>query len=117
MCQMQVCKLLKSLYGLKQASKQWNSTLTTTLIKSVFTQSIADPSLFIKENNQSYIALTTYVDDIILASNSRKEIDEIKKHLNNYFSIKDLRKLKFILGLEVARNKKRHSSLSKEIHT
>lgn len=52
-----------------------------------------------------FIALTVYVDDTILASNSELAIKEIKAYLHDCFSIKDLGRLKFILGLEVARNK------------
>lgn len=46
-----------------------------------------------------------YIDDVILASNNEKDIKEVKDHLHKCFSIKDLGKLKFILGLEVARNR------------
>lgn len=66
---------------------------------------MADPSLFIKSKNEIFIALTVHVDDLILASNCEKEIKEVKNYLPECFSIKDFEKLKYILGLEVARNK------------
>lgn len=100
-----VCKLKRSLYGLKQASRQWNSTLTKALIQKGFKQSTTDPSLFIKTDNNCFIALTVYVDDVILARNDESAIKEIKSYLHKCFSIKYLGRLKFIMGLEIARNK------------
>lgn len=71
-----VCKLQKSLYGLKQPSRQWSSKLTESLFKKGFKQSTADPSLFTKTTENSFIALVVYVDDVILANNSGKEIEK-----------------------------------------
>ncbi|OMO88956.1 Integrase, catalytic core [Corchorus capsularis] len=100
-----VCKLVKSLYGLKQASRQWNLKLTESLIKYGFHQSQADHTLFIKFVDKNFIALLVYVDDIIVASNDITEVINIKAYLHDLFSIKDLGELKFFLGLEVARSK------------
>lgn len=101
-----MCKLNKSLYGLKQASKEWNLTLTKALIKQGFIQTVSDPSLFIKSIKGYFITLDVYVDDIILASDNMNAIVEIKRYLHDCFSIKDLGQFKFILGIEIARNTK-----------
>lgn len=61
-----VCKLRKSLYRLKQASRQWNFKLTETLHQSGFTQGHYDHSLFIKEKGQSVVWLLIYVDDLLI---------------------------------------------------
>ena len=53
----QVCKLRKSLYRLKQKSRQWNSKLTQTVIQLGYVQIIADHSLFIHTDNHSFNAL------------------------------------------------------------
>nr|KYP48597.1 Retrovirus-related Pol polyprotein from transposon TNT 1-94 [Cajanus cajan] len=99
-----VCKLQKSLYGLKQASRQWNAKLTSALIQFGFTQSPADHSLFVKHTAESFIALLVYVDDIVLTGNSLCIIDQVKDYLDNQFHIKDLGELKYFLGFEVARS-------------
>ncbi|MCH81055.1 retrovirus-related Pol polyprotein from transposon TNT 1-94 [Trifolium medium] len=103
--QNQVCKLLKSLYGLKQASRKWYEKLTSVLLQQGYTQSTADHSLFTLTNKDSFTALLVYVDDIILAGNSLQEFDRIKTIMDNTFKIKDLGKLKYFLGIEVAHSK------------
>ena len=101
-----VCRLHKSLYGLKQASRQWNHKLTTTLISDLgYSQSQADHSLFVKSSHNSFTALLVYVDDIVLAGNNMTEIASVKALLDSKFCIKDLGSLRFFLGLEVARSK------------
>lgn len=96
-----VCKLKKSLYGLKQASRQWFAKLTFELVHQGFTQSKNDYSLFIKHTADSFILAIVYVDDIILTGNDIQSIQQLKSHLHRTFSIKDLGSLSFFLGLEV----------------
>ncbi|KAL0365212.1 UNVERIFIED_CONTAM: Retrovirus-related Pol polyprotein from transposon RE2 [Sesamum angustifolium] len=62
----QVCKLQRSLYGLKQASRQWNREFTLKLAEFGFKQSAHDHCLFIKPAPQGFVALLVYVDDILV---------------------------------------------------
>jgi hypothetical protein len=101
----QCCKLLKSLYGLKQASRKWYEKLASLLLSHGYKQAAADHSLFIKHSTHQFTALLVYVDDIILAGNSLDEFVFIKNILHNSFKIKDLGQLKYFLGLEVAHSK------------
>lgn len=97
----QCCKLLKSLYGLKQASRKWYEKLSVLLLSCGYQQAHSDHSLFIKTVGESFTALIVYVDDIVLTGNSAAEINTIKDVLHSNFRIKDLGTLKYFLGLEV----------------
>ncbi|CAJ2653432.1 unnamed protein product [Trifolium pratense] len=101
----QVCKLQKSLYGLKQASRKWYEKLTCLLLQEGYQQSTADYSLFTLTQNNDFTALLVYVDDVILSGTSLTEFTRIKTILDTQFKIKDLGILKYFLGLEVAHSK------------
>ncbi|CAJ2644808.1 unnamed protein product [Trifolium pratense] len=98
-----VCKLQRSLYGLKQASRQWNTKLTETLLSSGYIQSKSDYSLFTKQASSGFTVILVYVDDLVLGGTDSEEIQKIKTLLDEKFSIKDLGILKYFLGFEVAR--------------
>ncbi|GJQ98696.1 uncharacterized mitochondrial protein-like protein [Tanacetum coccineum] len=83
-------------YGIEK-----NEKLTATLKENGFKQSKSDYSLFVKSKGELFIALLVYVDDIILTGNNIYEINKFKEFLKTKFLIKDLGKLKFLLGIEV----------------
>ena len=65
-----VCRLNKSIYGLRQASRQWFQKFSTALTSHGFTQSKSDYSLFYAGKGENFGAILVYVDDIIVASKS-----------------------------------------------
>ncbi|GKV50014.1 hypothetical protein SLEP1_g56732 [Rubroshorea leprosula] len=98
-----VCRLRKSLYGLRQASRNWFEKFTTSLEAVGFKQSKADYSLFTLAIADSFVAVLIYVDDIVITGNDGARIATLKHYLHSAFSIKDLGPLKYFLGIEVAR--------------
>ncbi|CAL1371101.1 unnamed protein product [Linum trigynum] len=98
------CKLKKSLYGLKQAGRQWYARLTDALIRFGFNQSFSDYSLFTKKTGQGITIILVYVDDLILSGDDQDMIQEAKAFLSKEFKVRDLGKLKYFLGLEIARS-------------
>ncbi|KAL0447908.1 UNVERIFIED_CONTAM: Retrovirus-related Pol polyprotein from transposon RE1 [Sesamum latifolium] len=98
-----VCKLERSIYGLKQASRQWNAELTLKLVEFGFVQSVHDHCLFTKVTPVDLMALLVYVDDILITAPSVDDIQTVKSYLHSLFTIKDL-VMPVFLGLEIARN-------------
>ncbi|GJQ92447.1 putative RNA-directed DNA polymerase [Tanacetum coccineum] len=101
-----VCKLQKSLYGLKQTPRKWREKLTSVLKVFGFEQSKNDFSLYTKSAGESFVVLLVYVDDILITGNDMTEINNCKKLLNSEFMIKDLGVLKYFLGIEVISDNK-----------
>ncbi|XP_062075067.1 uncharacterized mitochondrial protein AtMg00810-like [Humulus lupulus] len=101
-----VCKLHKSIYGLKQSSRQWYTTLSDALLSAGFKQSQADYTLFTKGQDDQFIALLVYVDDIIIAGPNLKLLHQLQHSLHARFKLKALGTLKYFLGFEIARSER-----------
>lgn len=96
-----VCRLKKSLYGLKQTSRQWYDKLTESLCSRGFVHSASDYSLFYRKNEKSLCFVVVYVDDVIITGTNMCDIQDLKRFLHYQFKIKDLGKLHYFLELEI----------------
>lgn len=94
-----LCRLRKSLYGLRQASRN----LSQALVRYGFQECEADHSLFTYSCESVFIAVLIYVDDLIVAGNDAKSCAKFKQYLSECFHMKDLGGLKYFLGLELVR--------------
>ncbi|UYV68769.1 hypothetical protein LAZ67_6000770 [Cordylochernes scorpioides] len=110
----EVCKLKKAIYGLKQAGRSWNTKIASTLIKNNFKQSIVDPCLFTKNEENHPIYLILYVDDMLLASDSEIIIQNTVKTLEKEFEIKNLGDPTQFIGIEISRNREGELLLSQK---
>ena len=79
------CRLKKSIYGLKQASRQWYLNFDSTRRKFGFQENVEDNCVYAKFKNEKYIFLILYVDDILLASSDVNLLLETKKCLSSKF--------------------------------
>jgi hypothetical protein len=95
-----VCKLLRSLYGLKQSPRQWYQKLDTFLLKLGFTRSLADETVYCKQD----VWILVYVDDLLITGTASKT-KELKEQLKNRFKMKDLGEMRNFLGMRITRNR------------
>ncbi|GAA0142192.1 transmembrane signal receptor [Lithospermum erythrorhizon] len=88
----------------EEASRQWNHEFTFKLIAYGFVQSSSDSCMFVMNTDECFMVLVVYVDDILLAENSKEHIKAVKLYLDREFTIKDLDLAKYFLGIEIARS-------------
>ncbi|KAH9136201.1 hypothetical protein AeRB84_018564 [Aphanomyces euteiches] len=98
-----VCRLNKSIYGLKQSSREWNSALDSYFKSKGFVQLKTDPCIYFQHTRQGLVLVGVYVDDFILLSSSTAVLETTKRNLSSRFHMKDLGNLTFRLGIEVER--------------
>lgn len=97
-----VCRLRKSIYGLKQASRSWNQVLNRYLVEEGYTRSEADLCLYIKRGQGNKVTyILCYVDDLLIATDDSEEETRLKRKLQRSFKMTDLGDLSYFLGLEV----------------
>eukprot|EP00253_Pinus_taeda_P024100 PITA_24100 len=102
-----VCKLLKSLYGLRQASQAWYEKLTEHLLKLNFKHyDLDDATLFVNKAGKTIVYLVVYGDDILMTRNIESYITSIKKELGKSFEMTDLGCIHYYLGIEVTQHPK-----------
>ena len=101
------CRLKKSIYGLKQASRLWYLKFDSTIRKFGFQENIEDNCVYVKFKNGKYIFLILYMDDILLASSDVNLLLETKKFLSSNFDMKDLGEASFVLGIEIHRDRRK----------
>ncbi|CAI5721938.1 unnamed protein product [Peronospora destructor] len=99
-----VCKLDRSLYGLKQLPRMWNKTIDEFMIKLGFKKCESDHCIYIQRNGQHMIFVTLYVDGLVLAGSSEKMLNETKCALSKRFEMTDMGQLKYFLGMEIDRD-------------
>jgi hypothetical protein len=98
-----VCKLKKSLYGLKQSPRMWYQKFDTYILGLGFVRSRVDHCVCFKQVGDYFIYVVLYVDDMFLVGNSMDVIKEVKSQLSSKFDMKDLSVANFIMGMEIKR--------------
>ena len=102
-----VCKLQRSIYGLKQASRSWNLRFDEVIKCFGFVQNLEDTCIYKKMSGSSVVFLALYVDDILLIGNDVKLLNSVKNYLNRKFSMKDLGEAAYVLGIKIYRDRSR----------
>ena len=98
-----VCRLKRSIYGLKQSGRCWNNTLDEELKKMGFVQSTSDPCIYVASEGEMCI-VAIYVDDIIVGAKTDDRIMQVKRDLCKRFKAKDMGELHHFLGMKIIQN-------------
>ena len=101
-----VCKLLRSIYGLKQASRSWNLRFDETTKTLSFEENVDEPCVYKYIKETKVVFLVLYVDDILLIGNDIGLLFDVKKWLVEKFQIKDLGQASYVLGIQIIRDRK-----------
>ncbi|GKA48972.1 retrotransposon protein, putative, ty1-copia subclass [Tanacetum coccineum] len=100
-----VCKLKRSIYGLKQASRQWNKRFDDEIKKFGFTQNRDEPCVYLKASGSNVTFLILYVDDILIMGNNIPMLQDVKSYIRRCFTMKDLGKAAYILRIKIYRDR------------
>ncbi len=99
-----VKRLLKSLYGLKQAGRKWYEVLSRTLANLAFRVSDADPGIFHARISKHTLILAVHVDDCAMTGSSIELIREYKCKLHDNHALTDLGPIHWLIGIKISRD-------------
>ncbi|GJQ98073.1 retrotransposon protein, putative, ty1-copia subclass [Tanacetum coccineum] len=100
-----VCKLKRSYYGLKKASRKWNKRFDDEIKKFGFSQNCDEPCVYVKASGSYVTFLILYVDDILIMGNNIPMLQDVKSYLGRCFAMKDLGEAAYILGIKIYRDR------------
>jgi hypothetical protein len=102
-----VCRLKKSLYGLKKTPRQWYLKFDRFMTEQGYSRCHSNHCVYFRRlENRSYIIFLLYVDDMLVAWSNMHDINMLKNKLDNSFVMKDLGAAKKILGMRITRDRK-----------
>jgi hypothetical protein len=96
-----ICKLIRALYGLRQASHAWYTRIDSFLQTLGLSRNKEDPNLYFSHQNGKHTINLFYVDDIIIIGDDTQNINYLKKHMMTTFRMTDLDNASYYLGVEI----------------
>ena len=102
-----VCKLNKSIYGLKEASRQWYLKFHEVISSFGFEENVMDNCIYHKVSGSKICYLVLYVDDILLVTNDVGTLYEVKQFLSKNFDMKDMGEASYVIGIKIHRERSR----------
>ena len=94
-----VCKLNRSLYGLKQSGRNWNQMLHKFFLTYQFTQAKCDACVYLQVRKSGVILVLIWVDDMIIGASNMNLMNRIKRELSDSFRMKDMGSISWFLGI------------------
>ena len=101
-----ICRLKKSIYGLKKSPRYWNTKFNDFIIRENFERSKNDPCLYIKKGGNDYMYVLLFVDDLLYFGNNKSQLNSFKTALCDNFKMKDLGLASNYLGINIKQDHK-----------
>ena len=95
-----LCRLIKTIYGLKQSGREWNHELNKALENKGFNRLYSDPCTYIRKTGDIIEIITVWVDDLLLFTNNEYQMGKLKRELKNTFDVTDLGEPRKIVGID-----------------
>lgn len=99
-----VCRLHKSLYGLKQAARCWNIKMHEAMVELGFMRIEADRCVYVKLSDDGKTVVAVHVDDMLVAASTAQRLSDFINSIKTKFSVKVIGEPKLLLGVQVARD-------------
>lgn len=103
----QVCRLNRSIYGLKQSPRAWRQKMASTLAELGFVPCNSDPGLFVNKSSDWFLVILLYVDDLLIFGQRIEDIVKIKRSLCRAYELTDKGEISFFLGMKFERDRER----------
>ncbi|KAF0722783.1 hypothetical protein Ae201684_018174 [Aphanomyces euteiches] len=100
-----VCRLKKSIYGLKQAPHLWYWTFVEFMLSLGFTRLHKDRCVFLHTSSDGFTIVSLYVDGLLIIASTTSLVSSMKLSLSDRFHMKDLGEARDILGWQIERNR------------
>ena len=99
------CRFLRTLYGLKQSGREWNTELDASFAKLGFKRLISDQCIYLRTSGDKIWIIGCHVDDMLTLASSPAELDALHRELAEHFEISKLGQVRQIVGIEVDRDR------------
>jgi hypothetical protein len=96
-----VCKLVKTLYGLKQSRREWNIQFNDGLQDLGFTRLYSDPCAYVRRKGNDFQIITVWVDDLLLFANTEVGMRLCKEQIAHKWQVTDLGEPSKIIGIQI----------------
>jgi hypothetical protein len=96
-----VCKLIKTLYGLKQSGREWNKQLNEKLRCHGYKRLTSDPCAYVRWDGDDVAIITVWVDDLMLFASNNVMMEHMKESIESEWQATDLGEPSKIIGIEI----------------
>jgi transposase InsO family protein len=104
-----VWKLVRSLYGMKQAGRIWNRTLHSRMLEWGFKQLSSESCVYFRKAPSGTILAAVHVDDFLSVASSHEENERFKEQMRQVWSISDPGDVRFVVGIAVEWDRPNHT--------